>query len=64
MGRRVAIIGTGQTYHKSHRADVTSREMVYEAVTRALRTVYSIRFFIVISDWTPYRLPRYRPMPI
>jgi acetyl-CoA C-acetyltransferase len=36
MGRRVAIVGTGQTYHKSHRPDVTSREMIYEAVTRAL----------------------------
>ena len=36
MGRRVAIVGTGQTYHKSHRPDVTSREMIYEAVTAAL----------------------------
>jgi len=36
MGRRVAIVGTGQTYHKSHRPDVTSREMIREAVTSAL----------------------------
>ncbi len=36
MGRRVAIVGTGQTYHKSHRPDVTVREMIHEAVTRAL----------------------------
>ena len=36
MGRRVAIVGTGQTYHKSHRPDVTSREMIKEAVTSAL----------------------------
>ncbi len=36
MGRRVAIVGTGQTYHKSHRPDVTSKEMIYEAVTAAL----------------------------
>jgi acetyl-CoA C-acetyltransferase len=36
MGRRVAIVGTGQTHHKSRRLDVTSREMVHEAVTRAL----------------------------
>lgn len=36
MGRRVAIVGTGQTYHKSHRPDVTSKEMIREAVTAAL----------------------------
>jgi len=36
MGKRVAIVGTGQTYHKSHRPDVTSKEMINEAVTRAL----------------------------
>jgi acetyl-CoA C-acetyltransferase len=36
MARRVAIVGTGQTYHKSHRPDVTSREMIREAVTAAL----------------------------
>ena len=36
MGRKVAIVGTGQTYHKSHRPDVTSREMIREAVTAAL----------------------------
>lgn len=36
MGRRVAIVGTGQTYHKSHRPDVTSKEMIKEAVDAAL----------------------------
>ncbi|MEI6610203.1 MAG: thiolase family protein [Deltaproteobacteria bacterium] len=36
MGRRVAIVGTGQTYHKSHRPDVTAKEMINEAVTSAL----------------------------
>ncbi|RPI93808.1 MAG: thiolase family protein [Spirochaetales bacterium] len=36
MARKVAIVGTGQTYHKSHRPDVSGREMIYEAVTRAL----------------------------
>jgi acetyl-CoA C-acetyltransferase len=37
MPRNVAIIGTGQTDHKSHRPDVNGREMIYEAVTRALQ---------------------------
>jgi acetyl-CoA C-acetyltransferase len=36
MARRVAIVGTGQTHHKSHRPDVNGRELIYEAVTRAL----------------------------
>ncbi len=36
MARRVAIVGTGQTYHKSHRLDVNGRELINEAVTRAL----------------------------
>ena len=36
MARRVAIVGTGQTYHKSHRLDVNGKEMINEAVTRAL----------------------------
>ncbi len=36
MARSVAIVGTGQTYHKSHRPDVNQREMIHEAVTRAL----------------------------
>ncbi len=36
MPRKVAIVGTGQTHHKSHRPDVNGREMIYEAVTRAL----------------------------
>ena len=37
MSRNVAIVGTGQTDHKSHRPDVNGREMIYEAVTRALK---------------------------
>jgi acetyl-CoA C-acetyltransferase len=36
VAQRVAIIGTGQTHHRSHRPDVTGREMIHEAVTRAL----------------------------
>lgn len=36
MPRNVAIVGTGQTDHKSHRPDVNGREMIYEAVSRAL----------------------------
>jgi len=36
MARRVAIIGTGQTHHRSRRLDVNGREMIHEAVTRAL----------------------------
>jgi len=37
MPRNVAVVGTGQTDHKSHRPDVNGREMIYEAVTRALQ---------------------------
>lgn len=37
MAKRVAIVGTGQTHHKSHRHDVNGREMINEAVTRALQ---------------------------
>jgi len=36
MANRVAIVGIGQTYHKSHRPDVTQNEMVNEAVRPAL----------------------------
>jgi acetyl-CoA C-acetyltransferase len=36
MGKRVAIVGTGQTYHKSHRPDVSGQELINEAVQRAL----------------------------
>jgi len=36
MAKRVAIVGTGQTYHRSARRDVNGRELINEAVTRAL----------------------------
>jgi acetyl-CoA C-acetyltransferase len=36
VARRVAIVGTGQTHHKSHRLDVNGKELINEAVTRAL----------------------------
>ncbi|SHL26923.1 acetyl-CoA C-acetyltransferase [Desulfatibacillum alkenivorans DSM 16219] len=36
MAQKVAIVGTGQTDHKSHRPDVTGQEMIREAVDRAL----------------------------
>ncbi|MBM3131880.1 MAG: thiolase family protein [Chloroflexi bacterium] len=36
MANRVAIVGAGQTYHRSHRPDVTQMEMVNEAVRPAL----------------------------
>lgn len=37
MGKkRVAIVGTGQTFHKSHRPDVNGQELINEAVRRAL----------------------------
>ncbi len=37
MGKnRVAIVGTGQTFHKSHRPDVNGQELIHEAVRAAL----------------------------
>lgn len=36
MAKRVAIVGTGQTHHKSHRPDVNGQELIHEAVQRAL----------------------------
>jgi acetyl-CoA C-acetyltransferase len=36
MGRNVAIVGTGQTKHAPKRADINLRELVTEAVTKAL----------------------------
>ncbi|MBT4513067.1 MAG: thiolase family protein [Chloroflexi bacterium] len=36
MANRVAIVGIGQTYHKSNRPDVNMQEMVGEAVRAAL----------------------------
>ena len=37
MAKRVAIVGTGQTFHKSHRPDVNGQELINEAVLRALQ---------------------------
>jgi len=36
MGKRVAIVGTGQTYMRSARKDVNGQELINEAVTAAL----------------------------
>ena len=36
MGRKVAIVGVGQTHHKARREDVNMMEMVHEAVLRCL----------------------------
>jgi len=37
MGKkRVAIVGTGQTFHRSHRPDVNGQELIHEAVHAAL----------------------------
>ena len=37
MAKRVAIVGTGQTFHKSHRPDVNGQEIINEAVRAALK---------------------------
>jgi acetyl-CoA C-acetyltransferase len=34
--KRVAVVGTGQTMHKSHRPDVNGKELIHEAVKAAL----------------------------
>lgn len=36
MGKRVAVVGTGQTHHRSKRPEVSIPELVREAVDRAL----------------------------
>jgi len=36
MGRRVGIVGVGQTYHASNRLDASGVELIAEAVSRAL----------------------------
>jgi len=36
MGQRVAIVGTGQTNHRSSRKDVNGVELIQEATARAL----------------------------
>ncbi len=35
MGRRVGIVGVGQTHHAAHRLDASGMELIAEAVTRA-----------------------------
>jgi acetyl-CoA C-acetyltransferase len=52
MGKkRVAIVGTGQTHHKSHRPDVNGQELINEAVQRALEdadlTIHDIEAVII-----------------
>ncbi len=37
MANRVAVIGSGQTFHSGGRADVNGQELITEAVTRALK---------------------------
>lgn len=37
MGRRVAVVGVGQTYHKANRPDVSIPELCYESVKAALK---------------------------
>ncbi|MBC7252755.1 MAG: thiolase family protein, partial [Actinobacteria bacterium] len=36
MGKRVGIIGVGQTHHAAKRLDASGVELIAEAVTRAL----------------------------
>ncbi len=36
MAKRVGIVGTGQTLHRSHRPDVNGQELIHEAVSIAL----------------------------
>ena len=36
MGKRVGIVGVGQTHHTAKRVDVNGQEMINEAVRRAL----------------------------
>jgi acetyl-CoA C-acetyltransferase len=36
MAQRVAVVGSGQTYHATRRLDVSGVELIYEAVRRAL----------------------------
>lgn len=37
MGKKVAVVGTGQTHHKSIRRDVNGQEIIHEAAVRALK---------------------------
>src|SRR5450759_4720356 len=36
MGKRVGIVGVGQTHHAAHRLDASGVELIAEAVTRCL----------------------------
>ncbi len=57
MPRRVAIISTGQTKHRAKRRDVNVRELITEAVTRALEEA-DIRMkdidAVVIGNMEPF----------
>ncbi len=43
MGKRVAVVGTGQTHHRSSRKDVNGQELINEAVMRALEDAHLTR---------------------
>jgi len=43
MAKRVAVVGSGQTYHKSQRLDVNGIELIHEAVSRALEDTHLTR---------------------
>jgi acetyl-CoA C-acetyltransferase len=43
MAKRVAVVGSGQTYHKSQRLDVNGVELIHEAVSRALENTHLTR---------------------
>lgn len=43
MAKRVAVVGSGQTHHKSQRLDVNGVELIHEAVSRALEETHLTR---------------------
>jgi acetyl-CoA C-acetyltransferase len=51
MGRRVGIVGVGQTYHASNRLDASGVELIAEAVSRALddadMTIADVDAFVI-----------------
>lgn len=54
MKRRVAIIGTGQTAHRSKRPDVSIPELVREAVDRALANAQVEPQAVIIGNMEPF----------